>query len=171
MKDKWVQRWLLHAKLHASFSPCPRGKVGAWIVDPTTNSPISAGYNGTPRGLPGNLCGISVCTRDEQCIKSGTQTEVGCHHAESNALMNALQVGGNVRGAHMVVATPPCLSCAKLIHHAGIDTVHTVHTPQYPKGCEYLLKRGVKVKRHDMPDQSSSLKSRSTEGIHSSTEG
>ena len=63
--------------------------------------------------------------------------------------MNAVQVGGRVRGAHMVVSKPPCLACAKLIHHAGINTVHTIHTPQYPKGCEYLLKRGVNVKRYD----------------------
>ena len=106
--------------------------------------------------MPGNLCGVHVCDRDAQNIQSGTQTEVGCHHAESNALMNALQVGGNVRGAEMVVSTPPCLACAKLIHHAGIDTVHTVHTPTYPKGAEYLLKRGVIVKRYKTEDQSSS---------------
>ena len=149
MNKKWVLRWLQHANLHASFSTCPRGKVGAWIIDPETNSPISAGYNGPPRGLPGNLCDVHECVRIKHEIKSGTSTEMGCHHAESNALMNALRVGGNVNGAHMVVSTPPCLSCAKLIHHAGIHTVHTVHTSKYPEGCEYLLKRGVHVDRYD----------------------
>ena len=149
VNEKWVRRWMHHAALHATFSSCPRGKVGAWIVDTETNSPVSAGYNGPARGMSGELCGGSVCVRDSCNIKSGTQTEQACHHAESNALMNALQTGGKVRGAHLIVSTPPCLSCAKLIHHSGIVTVHTVRTGQYPEGCEYLLKRGVGVKRYD----------------------
>ena len=152
MNEKRVKRWLYHAALHATFSSCPRGKVGAWIIDPATNSPISAGYNGPARGMPGSLCGGSECIRDRDQIKSGTQTEKGCHHAEQNALMNALQTGGNVNGAHLIVSTPPCLACSKLIHHSGISVVHTAKTEQYPEGCEYLLKRGVIVHRYDLSD-------------------
>lgn len=143
MLNKWVERWLAHAELHASFSSCPRGKVGAWIIDPKTNSPISAGYNGPPRGGEGHLCGGELCTRDSMQIRSGTFTEVGCHHAESNALMNALRTGGNVKGACIVVSKPPCLSCAKLIHHSGISRVYTIKSDKYPEGVSYLLEQGV----------------------------
>lgn len=143
MIDKWARRWLEHAQLHASFSPCPRGHVGAWIIDPVTNSPISAGYNGPPRGAQGHLCGGEFCDRDTLAIESGTHTEIGCHHAESNALMNALRTGGNVRGAVIIVSKPPCLSCAKLIHHAGISAVYTVASKQYPEGTDYLDSVGV----------------------------
>lgn len=143
MLDKWATRWLKHALLHSSFSPCPRGRVGAWIIDPITNSPISAGYNGPPRGAKGHLCGGELCDRDSQGIRSGTHTEIGCHHAESNALMNALRTGGNVRGAAIVISKPPCLSCAKLIHHAGISEVYTIKSEQYPEGTDYLLEMGV----------------------------
>ena len=143
MLDKWARRWLDHAKLHASFSSCPRGHVGAWIIDPLTNSPISAGYNGPPRGAEGHLCGGGLCDRDTRGIRSGTSTEVGCHHAESNALMNALRTGGNVRGAAIVVSKPPCLSCAKLIHHSGISDVFTIESDRYPEGVDYLIEMGV----------------------------
>ena len=143
MLDKWARRWLKHACVHASFSPCPRGKVGAWIIDPVTNSPISAGYNGPPRGAEGHLCGGELSDRDSQGIKSGTHIEIGCHHAEANALMNALRTGGNVRGAVIIVSKPPCLSCAKLIHHSGISHVYTSESHQYPEGVEYLAQVGI----------------------------
>ena len=154
MEVKWVGRWLEHAKVHASFSTCPRNKVGAWIVDPRTNSPISSGYNGPPRGGVGDLCGGFACSRDKQNIKSGTRTEVGCHHAEANALMNALRIGANVMGAHLIVSSPPCLSCSKLIHHSGIDVVHTTYSTAYEEGARYLREHGIPVMRYDLPSRS-----------------
>ena len=154
MEVKWVARWLEHARVHASFSPCPRNKVGAWIIYPETNSPISSGYNGPPRKGVGNLCGGFVCLRDDQNIKSGTQTEVGCHHAEANALMNALRTGANVMGAHLIVSSPPCLSCAKLIHHAGIKAVHTTFSTAYGEGVRYLHEHDIPVMRYDLPSRS-----------------
>ena len=127
---KWDHHWIKHAKLIATLSPCPRGQVGAVIVD-VWNNPIAMGFNGPPRSAPGNLCGKDVCDRTEQNVKSGTQIEVGCHHAEANALMNALRKGISVAGCKMYITTAPCLVCARLIHHAGIKNVY------YPVGSDY----------------------------------
>ena len=124
--------------------------MGAWIIDPNTNAPISSGYNGPPRGLDIGLCGGNHCERDIKKIKSGTSTEVGCHHAEANAFANALRIGASTLGAHLVVSTPPCLSCAKQAHHGGIAAVHTVDLIKeaYPEGTSYLEKVGIPVHRY-----------------------
>jgi dCMP deaminase len=144
MKARWIIHWLRHAELISEMSPCPRGKVGAFVID-ERNNPLSAGFNGPPRGACGELCGGEVCTRSERAIASGTSTEVGCHHAEQNALMNALHKGVSVAGCVLVVTTPPCLGCARLIHHAGIAEVIIGGITYSSEGAEYLRARGVAV--------------------------
>lgn len=124
-------------------SGCCRGFVGAFIVDPR-NNPISSGYNGGPRGAIGRLCGGEFCERERAQIESGTQTEIGCHHAEANALMNAAHRGISVADCSMIVTTSPCLSCARLIHHAGIREVVTLANYD-ARGAAYLRNVGVEV--------------------------
>ena len=147
MKAHWAKHWMRHAELIAEMSPCPRGQVGAFIVD-ERNNPISAGFNGPPRGACGDLCGGEVCDRTARAIPSGTSTEIGCHHAEQNALMNALHKGVSVAGCTLVVTTPPCLGCARLIHHAGIERVVIGGRSYDSQGADYLerfiaLRQGV----------------------------
>jgi len=128
----------------ASNSPCPRRKVGAMIVNPDSNSIISDGYNGTPRGCSLDLCGGLACLRDVRKIKSGTQNDVGCHHAETNAILNAARVGASTLGAWLITNADPCLMCAKAIHHAGISSVYCPRD-YASEGIEYLLNYGVSV--------------------------
>lgn len=146
MKDKWMRVWAQHAQLISEVSPCPRGKVGAVLVD-ELNNPVSMGFNGPPRGAGGPLCGGAVCSRTERGVPSGCSTEIGCHHAEANALMNALSNGISARGCSLIVSRAPCLSCAKLIHHASISLV--VVTGGEPTGAvngiDYLKEAGVPV--------------------------
>lgn len=139
--------WADHAKLISESSPCPRGRVGAVLVD-EFNNPVSMGFNGPPRGAQGSLCGGDVCLRTEGMIPSGCSTEVGCHHAEANALMNALSNGIRARGCSLVVSRAPCLSCAKLIHHALISLVVVVgDEPEGAvNGVDYLNDAGIPLK-------------------------
>jgi dCMP deaminase len=109
-------------ELLASCSNCPRGKFGALVYNSDTNVLLVDGYNGGPRG-GGKLCGGDICTRDRLSIPSGQRTEVGCHHAEMNAICNAARHGISLQGATMIVTGEPCLMCAKMIHHAGIQKV------------------------------------------------
>ena len=130
----------------AKLSNCPRATVGAVIIDPATYSILADGYNGGPRGAPGSLCGGDTCTRSCEKVASGTQIQVGCHHAEMNALANAGRSGVKTLGMSMIISFEPCLMCAKLIHHFGIGHVYvTDGTYSTREGVEYLVKNGVKV--------------------------
>lgn len=124
MKDKHIRVRIEQCLFLASLSPCPRRSFGAVLIDPHTNSVISDGYNGTSRGSPNPLCGGTVCEREH--VESGTRLELGCHHAESNALANAARRGVATEGAWLIVTGQPCLMCAKLVFHAGIGRVYCV---------------------------------------------
>lgn len=128
-------------------STCPRRKIAAVIVDPGTNTVIADGYNGPPRGA-GELCGRDSCDRDTNNIVSGTLLEIGCHHAELNAILNAARVGNSTTGKHIIVTAEPCLMCAKAIHHAGIKKVYAVsggYSGAAKTGVDYLSNNSVEV--------------------------
>ena len=56
-------------------------------------------------------------------IPSGTNNDIGCHHAEQNVVCNAAAHGTALAGAWLIVNGEPCIMCAKLLHHAGIVKV------------------------------------------------
>ncbi len=79
-------------------------------------------------------------------IKSGTQIEVGCHHAEMNVVCNAAATGVACAGAWLIVTGEPCRMCSKLIHHAGITKVYIVGGGYMGRnGVQYLRDHGVEV--------------------------
>lgn len=85
-------------------------------------------------------------------IKSGTQVEVGCHHAEMNVICNAAASRVKTLGAWLIVTGEPCLMCAKLIHHAGIIRVYVVDGGfAGANGLGYLREHGVDVCLVDGP--------------------
>ena len=144
---KWPTHWHKHAVLISDMSPCPRAKVGAFIID-ENNNPISAGFNGPPRGASGSLCGGDTCNRDDMSIKSGTRIEVGCHHAEQNAIVNAARKGISLESTWIVINVKPCLACARHIHHAGISRVYVPEDCFYSNdGIRYLSSVGVEIIR------------------------
>jgi dCMP deaminase len=152
MKVKHLDAHMKVCLVQASLSSCPRRKVGAVLVNPERNTIIATGYNGTPRGSTFPLCAGEVCERTANHIPSGTSMELGCHHAESNAIANAAAEGIPTRGAWLVVSCSPCLMCAKLVHHAGI--VHVVCVGGYQggdAGPRYLWTNGVAVVYMDLP--------------------
>lgn len=127
-------------------SNCPRRKFGALLLDPKRNVILMDGYNGGPRG-GGKLCGGDVCLRDTLQIPSGNRVEIGCHHSEMNVICNAAASGVPCAGAWMIVTGEPCMMCAKLIHHAGIERVYVVGGGYAggKAGVEYLRGVGVEV--------------------------
>lgn len=148
MNPKHLKIRLQQCDLIASASPCGRRKVGALILDPLSNIVISEGYNGTPRGNRSPLCGGHTCKRDTLNVASGTRNDVGCHHAEANAILNACRVGQTTMGKWLVVNCDPCLMCAKMIHHAGIEMVIAPldHGGVHGEGLSYLLENQVRIK-------------------------
>jgi dCMP deaminase len=145
VKAKHISIRIEQCLLLAQASNCPRRKFGAILLDPDRNVVLMDGYNGAPRG-GGRLCGGETCLRDTQQVKSGTQVEVGCHHAEMNVICNAAANGVSTRSAWLLVTGEPCLMCAKLIHHAGIERVIVVRDGYAgANGCSYLTEHGVEV--------------------------
>lgn len=145
MKEKHVDVRIEQCIALAKLSPCPRRQFGAMLIDPRTNSVIADGYNGTSRGATGPLCRGDTCERDG--VQSGTRLELGCHHAESNALANAARRGSSTEGAWLIVSGEPCLMCAKQLYHAGIVRVYCVRNGYAGggDGPDFLLSRGVSL--------------------------
>ncbi len=63
MTDKHLKARIDQCLRNAELSRCPRRKFGAMLIDPKTNSILSDGYNGPPRGEEG-LCGGLFCARE-----------------------------------------------------------------------------------------------------------
>lgn len=150
MKEKHLRLRIKHTILLASMSPCPRASFGCVIVDPELNVTLSEGWNGAPRG-DSKLCGGAHCERERLQIKSGEQCEVGCYHAEFNAVANASRIGARLEGAWAFVNGEPCLMCAKALHHAGVACVVIIEGGYKggSKGTEHLKRQGVKVLKYN----------------------
>lgn len=145
MKDKHIRIRIKQCLALAEASNCPRRKFGALLIDPDRNVILMDGYNGGPRG-GGALCDGDSCKRDSLKVVSGTRMEIGCHHAEMNVICNAAANGVSTRGAWLIITGEPCLLCAKLIHHAGIERVLVVDGGYVGEnGVSYLQSHAVKV--------------------------
>lgn len=147
-----MKREVLKARMRqclelAKLSPCKRRQFGAMILDPSSLSIISDGYNGTPRNGPEQCLDDRICARTSLSIESGTRLEIGCIHAEQNALMNALRTGARTMNCFIIVNGAPCLQCAKLIYHAGLTRIYILDG-QYPKeagGLSFLKQYGIDI--------------------------
>ena len=151
MKDKHLRIRIEQCLSLAKASNCPRRKFGALLLDPGRNVILMDGYNGGPRS-GGRLCNGETCLRDDMNVRSGTRMEIGCHHAEMNVICNAAANGVPTRGAWLLVTGEPCVLCAKLIHHAGIERVLVVEGGYMgANGCTYLTDHGVEVQQVEGP--------------------
>ena len=141
------QTWLDACNLFSSgFSKCSRRKFTAIIVD-QDNQCVSIGYNGNIRGQDGDLCGGSVCLREELDIKSGTETDIGCIHAEENAILNCARQGISCKGTTLYINGEPCLKCANRIVQAGISRVVYSSTGYSPNGLDILRDNQIVIEK------------------------
>ena len=113
MQKGWIKRFAEVAKIVASWSKDPSTKVGAVVVNPETNTIVSEGYNGFPRGIVDDI--------RLQYRESKYKLTI---HAEVNAILNALYNGRSVRNCILIVhGLPVCSDCAKYIIQSGISEV------------------------------------------------
>ncbi len=85
-------------------------------------------------------------------VKSGTEIQIGCHHAEMNVICNAAANGVRTRESWLFCTGEPCVMCAKLIHHAGIAMVLVVGGGYIgSNGIQYLQDHGVGVQLVEGP--------------------
>ena len=174
MKDSLVAIRVKQCLALAEASPCPRRKLGAMLIDPQRNVILADGYNGGPRKGEGPLCAGGFCEREGfdpskspvqdpelvaalsqkyPPIESGTRMERGCHHAEMNVICNAAAGGIRTRGAWLIVLAEPCMMCAKMVHHAGVDRVLLVDGGYAggKEGVDYLNRHGVEIQYVEGP--------------------
>lgn len=141
------QVWLNACNLFSrGFSRCSRRQFTAIIVDPD-NQCVSIGYNGNIRGQDGDLCGGSICLRDDLEIKSGSETDIGCIHAEENAILNCARQGISCKGTTLYINGEPCLKCANRIVQVGISRVVYSEKGYLPNGLDILQTNDVRIER------------------------
>lgn len=107
----------------ASFrSKDPSTQNGACIVDPVSNSPLSLGYNGFPRGCSDDKFPWAREAKDKYNTKYPY-----VEHAERNAIFNAARKGVGLDGASIYIYSEkgyyPCDECARAIIQSGIRRV------------------------------------------------
>ena len=144
MKEKHIAMWVSVCRDISKASNCPRGKFAALIIDEESNTLLASGYNGYLRGGP-PLCGGESCRRNDEGIESGKNIEIGCIHAEMNALINCARETVSSAGRIMFVNGEPCLMCAKFVVQAGIKKVYIVGGVYRNNGVKILRENGVEV--------------------------
>ncbi len=126
MKDRWLEVWAAALRGIQETAPrCPRSKVAAMLIDPVRNDVVSVAWNGTERGGP-DLCGGDICLRTSTHVPSGKQCEVGCSHAEENAIANAAYSGRPTSGTVCLVTREPCGMCWRYLKAAGVQALYVI---------------------------------------------
>ena len=140
------------AHVVAKRSNCSRRHVGAVIMK--SNHILSAGYNGTPRGVKN--CFDGGCPRCAGETPSGKGLdECLCVHAEQNAICQAALFGHALEGSTIYVTLSPCLTCAKLIINAGIkEVIYDGDYTNFVATIKKLFKQsGVKIRQYKGKNQ------------------
>ena len=146
-RPSWDEYFMEIARVVSRRSNCSRRSVGAVIEK--DHHILSAGYNGTPRGIAN--CFAGGCPRCGGEVKPGSHLEEClCVHAEQNAICQAACFGVTIEGSTIYVTISPCLTCAKLIINAGIREV--VYGGDYAFAAEVkkmFRTAGVKYRRFE----------------------
>lgn len=136
--------WLDATQVFSTFSKCPRQQFSAVIVD-SDNQVVSVGYNGNIRGQYGDLCGGDECLRDTYSIPSGKDTDIGCIHAEENAILNCARQGVSCIGTTLYINGEPCPKCCRRIAQVGIHRVVYCKKGYPIDGLNILKENGVET--------------------------
>lgn len=124
MKISWEETFMQVALIFSARSHCIQARVGAVIAHMAAGKQaiISAGYNGSPRGV--EHCDVVGCANYDPA--NGCKLPGGyCRgaHAEINAINNAAREGARIDGATLFCTLSPCYECAKHIINAGLHKV------------------------------------------------
>ncbi len=109
-----------HVYLVASKSKDVRTKIGAVLISPGCNDPVSSGFNGFPRGVIDSIDRYEDRNMKHQLI---------CH-AEFNSIINAARKGVSTLGTILYTQAPVCHECAKTVIQAGVSEI--VYHKQFP---------------------------------------
>ena len=110
--SKWDGRFMRLAREVSTWSKDPSAQIGAVIIK--DRRILATGYNGFPKGI----------SDTSERLSDKEQKYPRVIHAETNALLNALNNGTIVKGSTMYVyGLPTCADCTKTIIQSGIIRV------------------------------------------------
>jgi len=90
------------------------------------------------------------CVREREQIRTGTQNDRGCMHAEEAALLRCLQTGSiSLKGATAYVNTEPCRKCAKMLIGAGIGAMVVLRGKYENHQLELMAEAGIDIRYVD----------------------
>lgn len=138
----WERYFLEIAVSVSRRATCPVRSVGAVFVNPDTDSILSVGYNGAPRGTA--HCGSGCATRKQ----GENQSVCRAVHAETNAIYNAALNGVNLNGSDVYLTLSPCENCSKALIQVGVLSVTYLETSSYP--LDWLDEAGIPHRRFTM---------------------
>ena len=87
--------------------------------------------------------------RDLEEIPSGTSVEVGCIHAEMNAIINCARETVSSQSKVLFVNGEPCRMCSKLMINSGVTHVFYRTAYRDPSGVELLASTNVTPVHYD----------------------
>ena len=109
-RPSWQEMWMQVARIVSTRSKDPHTKVGAVLVK--NNHILSIGYNGEPKHLK-----LSFDWSTEEKYDYVI-------HAEMNAIVNANELGLNVKDSDIYVTLSPCKECIKLLIQSEIKNIY-----------------------------------------------
>ena len=133
----WDKYYLMIAQTVATRATCPVINVGAVFVNPNTNSILSVGYNGAPRGA--THCG-EAC---ENRLMGENSDKCRAVHAEANAIYTAALNGVSLNGSIAYTTLSPCLKCAQALIQVGVSEVYFLTASLYRDGVYLLMSVGI----------------------------
>lgn len=139
----WEKRWGEILEQVKVWSKDKSTQVSAVIVDEESQTPITFGYNGFPRG----------CNDDIKSRNKRPEKYLWTEHAERNCIYNAAREGKSIKGKTLYVSMFPCADCARGIIQSGIIKVVTPKpdmnleswTEHFKVSIEMLNESGVEI--------------------------
>lgn len=108
------------AKTVSEQSTCPRGHVGAVLVNGDNNRVVGTGYSGSIPGAP-HCEDVGCLIENNHCRRTV--------HAEMNAL---LSMNGNYSNLHLYCTHHPCYQCLKALITSNVKKI--VYLKDYDDG-------------------------------------
>ena len=139
-RPNWDEYFLKLAMIASERSTCPRMHCGCIIVK--DKHVIATGYNGSLPGQP--HCEDDECmVVNNHCIRTA--------HAEINALAQATNHGGGVRGSTAYLTNMSCTDCAKAMIASGIKRIVVFSDFHDTKATQFYTESGVEIDKQEMP--------------------
>lgn len=136
----WDEFWFLLAINYSIRATCDRLRTACIIVK--DKELVSAGYNGSPSGLP-HCDDVGHLIINDHCERT--------LHAETNAILHADR--SRLVGAEAYIIGTPCIRCFMMLVSSGVNKINYLGEHKNSMGKDYIQeiasKKDVKLVQYD----------------------